>query len=85
MKYLNYLNTAIYPFYILHQAVIVASGYYVLQLNISIGLKLILLILISISTIWLLYHFIIRKTIVTRILFGMKWKNRKNQIQENIP
>jgi len=29
-NYLSYLNTAIYPFYILHQAVIVASGYYII-------------------------------------------------------
>ncbi len=81
MRYLNfkserllYLNTAVYPFYILHQAVIVASGYYVLQLKVPIILKLLLLIIICVSTIWLLYHFIIRKTKLTRLLFGMKWK-----------
>lgn len=81
MKYLNrpsslltYLNTAIYPFYILHQAVIVASGYYILQLDLSIGSKLLLLVVICITVIWSLYHFLIRKTMMTRVLFGMKAK-----------
>ena len=77
-KYLSYLNTAIYPFYILHQAIIVVSGYYILQLNINIALKLLLLVIICMGSIWILYHFIIRNTIISRILFGMKWK-RKNK------
>ena len=81
-NYLSYLNTAIYPFYILHQAVIVASGYYILQLKIGIALKLLLLVIVCITVIWLLYHFIIRKSIITRILFGMKWKkeNKENSV-----
>ncbi|AWX45214.1 hypothetical protein HME9304_02226 [Flagellimonas maritima] len=83
--YLSYLNKAIYPFYILHQAVIVASGYYVLQLSISIGLKLLLLIMICVITIWALYHFIIRKTAISRLLFGMKWKNENDTKPEVIP
>lgn len=84
MRYLDfkserllYLNTAVYPFYILHQAVIVGSGYYVLQLNVPILVKLLMLIVICVSTIWLLYHFIIRKTMITRILFGMKARANK--------
>lgn len=83
MKYLNYpsskltyLNTAIYPFYILHQAVIVASGYCVLQWNIGIPLKFLILVLICTTTIWLVYHFIIKNTALTRVLFGMKWKKK---------
>ena len=83
IKYLNYpssrltyLNTAIYPFYILHQAVIVASGYYVLQWNLSIYLKFLISVVICISTIWTLYHFIIKNTALTRLLFGMKWKSK---------
>ncbi|MEO1033068.1 MAG: acyltransferase family protein, partial [Bacteroidota bacterium] len=73
-KYLSYLNKAIYPFYILHQAAIVASGYYVLQLDLSIGVKLLILIILCLVSIWLLYHFIIKNTAITRVLFGMKWK-----------
>ena len=73
-KILNYLNSAIYPFYILHQSIIVGSGYYILQWNLSVGLKLFFLIITCICTIWILYHFVIKRTIISRILFGMKWK-----------
>ncbi|MEM8926812.1 MAG: acyltransferase family protein [Bacteroidota bacterium] len=83
MKYLDYsspkliyLNTAIYPFYILHQAVIVASGFYVLQWNIGIPLKFLILVSICITTIWMAYHFVIRNTALTRVLFGMKWRKK---------
>ncbi|WP_422105901.1 acyltransferase family protein [Winogradskyella sp.] len=76
-KYLSYLNKAIYPFYILHQAVIVASGYYVLQLDLGIGVKLLILIILCLVSIWLLYHFIVKNTAITRVLFGMKWKKMK--------
>lgn len=81
-RYLTYLNTAIYPFYILHQVIIVASGYYVLQLDVGIAIKLVLLIIICTGLSWLLYHFIIRKTSITRVLFGMKWK-KKEELQSD--
>lgn len=84
-KYLSYLNTGVYPFYIMHQAVIVASGYYILQLDVGIEVKLLALGIICIVVIWLLYHFIIRKTIVTRVLFGMKWNQGRNSKSEQIP
>ncbi|MBL7473858.1 acyltransferase family protein [Robertkochia sediminum] len=73
-KHLTYLNTAIYPFYIMHQAVIVASGYYLLPLEMPIFLKLLLLVIICITVIWSMYHFVVRKTMITRVLFGMKAK-----------
>lgn len=83
MKYLNfansrlsYLNKAVYPFYIMHQAVIVASGYYVLQWNLPIAIKLLLLIVICLTTIILLYHYIIRRTKLTRVLFGMRFRDK---------
>ncbi|TMU57676.1 acyltransferase [Flagellimonas algicola] len=79
-KYLSYLNTAVYPFYIMHQAVIVASGYYVLQWELPIAVKLMLLIVICLGVIWVLYHYIIRNTMLTRVLFGMKWKRKNSEI-----
>ena len=83
--YLSYLNTAIYPFYILHQAVIVVSGYFILELETSITFKLLLMLIICFITIWILYHFIIRKTILSRVLFGMKWKEKNAEKSEPIP
>ena len=75
-KRLSYLNQAVYPFYIMHQAVIVASGYYILQWEIGILPKLLLLVLICISVIGLVYHFVIKQTKVTRLLCGMRWKTK---------
>lgn len=84
-KYLSYLNTAVYPFYITHQAVIVASGYYILQWDISIAAKLILILICCLFSIWILYHFVIRRTILTRVLFGMKWNEGKTSKSSPIP
>ena len=72
-KLLSYLTTAVYPYYILHQAIIVAAGYWVTQWEIPILIKLLLLLVVCILGVGLLYHFIIRKTIITRVLFGVKW------------
>ncbi|MEM9686516.1 MAG: acyltransferase family protein [Bacteroidota bacterium] len=74
--YLRYLTAAVYPYYILHQTVIVATGYYVVQWNVGIALKFIVLIGICVATIAMLYHFIIRKTIISRVLFGVKWNKK---------
>lgn len=80
MRYLNfsngnlrYLTIAIYPYYILHQTIIVACGYYVVKWETPIFPKLMALIAITLIGIFVLYHFIIRKTILTRVLFGVKW------------
>ena len=81
MKYLNfsnptllYLNQAVYPYYILHQAVIVSSGYYILQGNLPIWKSFSLLVLSCCVAIGVLYHFAIRKFQLSRVLFGMKRK-----------
>ena len=72
-KYLRYLTTAVYPYYILHQTIIVVAGYYVTQWEAGIWVKLMALLVICVFGVVVLYHFIIRKTIVSRVLFGVKW------------
>jgi len=81
-KYLSYLNTAVYPFYIIHQALIVALGYYVVQWHWPIVSKMLVLTVLSMASMVLIYHFIIKRTMLTRVLFGMKWKKggRKNPV-----
>lgn len=83
--YLSYLNSAVYPFFILHQAVIVASGYYILQWPLGIAIKLLVLIAICMLTIWSLYHFLIRKTMLTRVLFGMRWIQKRSDKAVLVP
>lgn len=78
-------NEAIYPFYIVHQTVIIVLGYYIIQLNMSIPLKLILLIFTSFPLILIIYRFLIYPFKIPRILFGMKPKKKVVQNPEATP
>lgn len=73
-RFLQYANEAVYPFYILHQTLIVAVGYYVVQWSMPIAVKLLVLIIVCFVSLYLLYQGIIKRFILTRILYGMKWK-----------
>ena len=75
-RFLKYANQAVYPFYILHQTLIVAFGYYVVQWSLPIVVKLLILLILCFGSLWLLYHFLIRPFILTRILFGLKPKEK---------
>jgi peptidoglycan/LPS O-acetylase OafA/YrhL len=71
-RFLKYANQAVYPFYILHQTLIVAFGYYVVQWQLPIILKLIVLVALCFVSLFLLYHFLIKRTKLTRLLFGVR-------------
>ncbi len=78
-NFLRYTNQAVYPFYILHQTVIVAAGFYIVQWNLPIVVKLILLVLVCFAAIASLYHFFIRPFIALRLLFGLKPQQHKHK------
>tara|TARA_R110000868_G_scaffold103912_4_gene285916 strand:+ start:2888 stop:3994 length:1107 start_codon:yes stop_codon:yes gene_type:complete len=67
-------NEAIYPFYILHQTIIIVLGYYIIQFDINILFKIVLLICTSFPLIFIIYRFLIYPFKISRILFGMKIK-----------
>jgi glucan biosynthesis protein C len=71
---LQYLNKAVFPFFIIHQTIIVALGYWIVQLNFSILSKYLLLSICSSMLIFGIYEYIIRRTKLTRFLYGMKNK-----------
>lgn len=71
-RLLAYANEAIYPFYILHQTVIVVIAYYVVKTNDTVLTKFLFLSASSFLVTVGLYHFLIRPFRVTRFLFGMK-------------
>ncbi len=75
--FLRYTTKAVYPFYILHQTVIVAFGYYVVQWPLPIFIKLMILSVLCFLTVLVLYHWLIRPFMLTRILFGLKPKEDK--------
>ncbi|HTK22151.1 MAG TPA: hypothetical protein VL442_21680, partial [Mucilaginibacter sp.] len=80
---LNYLNQAVYPFYILHQTVMVLVVYYIVQTqNESILSKYIYTVGITFFVSVLIYHLFIRPYALTRFLFGMKPKDKPKPVIE---
>ncbi len=69
---LRYANEAVYPFYILHQTVIVLIGYWVVQWNLPVIAKWLLIVVLALVGTLLLYDLFVRRTNATRFLFGMK-------------
>ncbi len=65
-------NEAIYPFYLLHQPVLLITGYLVVRLEIPVLLKVALIMASSLIITVSVYWFLIRPYNVTRVLFGMK-------------
>jgi glucan biosynthesis protein C len=71
-RILDYLNQAVYPFYILHQTVIVILVYYIVQTSDTIGMKYLFTVLATFFLSAGIFHLFIRPYAVTRWLFGMK-------------
>jgi len=81
LKVLDYLNQAVYPFYILHQTVIVVLTYYIVQTqNESILSKYIYTVGITLFITVGIYHLLIRPYALPRFLFGMKPKTAKKPV-----
>lgn len=71
-RYLSYLNEAVYPFYILHQTVIVILAYYVVKAPDEVAIKYIFIVLVTLAICMAVFHHFIRPYNITRWLFGMK-------------
>lgn len=78
-QYLNFnhpvlkkLNEGVYPFYILHQTVIIIIGFQVLKWNLGIFDGFLILSTLSLLTCVILYWFLIKRFKITRFLFGLK-------------
>jgi glucans biosynthesis protein C len=69
---LDYANEGIYPFYILHQTVIVVLGFYVVQTPESILAKFLFTSTLSLALTVAIYELGVRPFAVMRFLFGMK-------------
>jgi peptidoglycan/LPS O-acetylase OafA/YrhL len=71
-KLLEYGQDGILPFFVLHQPVIIAVAFFVVQWNIHLWIKLLLVVIGSFFISLGLYHFIIRRLGIFRAAFGMK-------------
>jgi fucose 4-O-acetylase-like acetyltransferase len=81
-KFRKLANEAIFPFYLLHQPVIVVIGYFVVGISIPVLLKAVLITLSSFSIITGLYWLIIRRNNFLRLIFGMKMIRKEKQENE---
>lgn len=68
----RYLNEAVYPLYILHQTVIVILAYYIVQWDVNLWIKYVVLAVGALVTSLLLYDVFVKRSNLTRFLFGMK-------------
>ncbi|PSR55735.1 acyltransferase [Adhaeribacter arboris] len=81
---INYINQAVYPFYILHQTIIVIIVYYVVQTSDTIVMKYLFTVLVTFAVSMLLFHLFIKEFVLTRFLFGMKPKAAKKEPAETL-
>ncbi len=79
--FLRYANEAVYPFYILHQTVIIILGYQLVDANWGIGLKFPLVVAGTFLFTWGIYALAIRPWNLLRVPFGMKWLNSPRKAQ----
>jgi surface polysaccharide O-acyltransferase-like enzyme len=78
-KFLGYANEGIYPFYILHQTVLIVLAFYVIRWDTSISIKYFALSLSTLLICVLVYDFVIKRNNFVRVLFGMRY------IKKNTP
>lgn len=78
-RYLNFnhpilkkLNEGVYPFYILHQTVIIVIGFQLLKWHLGVFEGFLILSTLSLLTCVVLYWFLIKRFKITRFLFGLK-------------
>lgn len=71
-RFVKYANQAVYPFYILHQTIIVTIGFYIADWQMGVIPKFAILVIGTFGFSFLIYHFIIRPFKPIRLLFGVK-------------
>lgn len=71
-RWLPYANEAVYPWYILHQTLLVLIGYWVLPLGWNVGAEVVVILGGTIAGCALLHELLIRRVRWLRPLFGLK-------------
>lgn len=72
------MNEAIYPFYLLHQPLLVITGCVFTRSDMPDWLKAVVIMCSSLISFILIYRYLIKPFTISRVLFGMKIQ-RKNQ------
>ncbi|MBA6390675.1 acyltransferase [Colwellia sp. BRX10-3] len=79
-KWLHISNELIYPFYIFHQTVIVVIGYFVINWQMPLSIKVISLFALSFLITSGICYFIIKPFNILRFLFGLKPLNKATTV-----
>ena len=72
MKWLPYATEAVYPWYILHQTLVVVVGYNLSRLQLGAVVEPVLVLLATIGGCLVLHEFVIRRSRILRPFFGLK-------------
>jgi peptidoglycan/LPS O-acetylase OafA/YrhL len=75
-KWLQYGREASYPFFFIHQPVIIFLAFYVVQWDVNLLVKLLVVVIGSFALSLSFYELLIRRINPVRALFGMKPSNR---------
>ncbi len=76
---LKYCNEAVYPFYLLHQPILIALAFYSIPLPLEVHTKFILVSLATFFVTWIVYELGIRPWKPIRPLFGLT--NKKSPVR----
>ncbi|MFY9221128.1 MAG: acyltransferase family protein [Blastocatellia bacterium] len=71
-KLLKYANEVAYPFYILHQTIIIAIGYYVIQWQTHILVKYSVVLSLTFLACFIAYEVLVKRVSFLRLVFGLK-------------
>ena len=77
-------NEAIYPFYLLHQPVILILGFFLIKIEMPDFVRFLILTVSSFGISCALYWFLVRPFNITRVVFGMKLVARSKR-QPTLP
>ncbi len=84
-KFMQYATEAVYPFYILHQSIMMTFGFYIIQMPLGIFPKFLLVAIATFGGSWVFYELFIRRFNFMRVLFGQKPLNGTKLKAELIP
>ncbi len=83
-RYLPYANSAVYPIYIVHLPIATVIAYSVLRWPGGTMLQFVIIVLTTLVLSLGLYEFVLRRTRVTRFMFGLKNTGTKRAATEKI-
>jgi Acyltransferase family len=78
---LAYLAPAAFPVFVLNTPIQAVSTFYILQLPVYWVVQLVLILVVTLALAFVMYEYVLRRTAVTRFLFGIKVQETSSQPQ----